>query len=238
MQLNQRHVLITGGSRGLGRALAFAFGARGARVSLVARDAAALAETVAALEGRGVTAHGIVADLLAPDAPARIAGEAAGAHGDIDVLVHNASRLGPTPLLPLLELEPEEVAEVFRVNVLAPFALGRAVLGSMSLRGDGVVVSVSSDAAVEAYPTWGAYGASKAAQDHLHRVWATELEEAGVRVHVVDPGEMDTAMHAAALPEADPATLRDPADVAAGIVRLVADPAPAQGVRSHIEVAS
>jgi NAD(P)-dependent dehydrogenase (short-subunit alcohol dehydrogenase family) len=91
----------------------------------------------------------------------------------------------------------------------------------MVLRGRGVVVHVSSDAATSAYPRWGSYGVSKAALDHLNRVWAAELEGTGVRFVSVDPGEMNTRMHADALPEADPATLADPSRVAARIVSLV-----------------
>jgi NAD(P)-dependent dehydrogenase (short-subunit alcohol dehydrogenase family) len=91
----------------------------------------------------------------------------------------------------------------------------------MALRGSGVVVHVSSDAAVEPYPRWGAYGISKAAQDHLARILGAELADTGVRVLAVDPGEMDTAMHAAAIPEADRATLQRPADVAKRIAALI-----------------
>ena len=100
-------------------------------------------------------------------------------------------------------------------------AIGKAVAGAMALRGRGLVVHVSSDAAVEAYARWGAYGASKAAQDHLGRVLAAELDGTGVRVLSVDPGEMDTEMHAAAMPDADRATLLGPNVVADRIVRLI-----------------
>jgi NAD(P)-dependent dehydrogenase (short-subunit alcohol dehydrogenase family) len=99
----------------------------------------------------------------------------------------------------------------------------------MALRGAGVIVHVSSDAAASAYPRWGAYGISKAAQDHLSRILAAELEGTGVRVFAVDPGEMDTAMHAAAIPDADRASLQRPADVAARIVQMIEDPARAPG---------
>jgi NAD(P)-dependent dehydrogenase (short-subunit alcohol dehydrogenase family) len=108
---------------------------------------------------------------------------------------------------------------VFQVNVLGPIRLARALVGPMVLRGEGLVLTVSSDAAVEAYPGWGAYGASKAALDHAARVWAAELDGTGVRFLSIDPGEMATRMHADALPDADPATLALPEDVA----RIVAD---------------
>jgi NAD(P)-dependent dehydrogenase (short-subunit alcohol dehydrogenase family) len=108
-------------------------------------------------------------------------------------------------------------------NLVGPFRLTKAVAGSMVLRGRGTIVNISSDAAVEAYERWGAYAASKAALDHLTRVWAAELAGTGVRIFGVDPGEMNTRMHAEAMPEADPAALADPARVAARLVALIGD---------------
>ena len=139
------------------------------------------------------------------------------------MLVNAASTLGPTPLPLLLDTECEDFARVLEVNVLGPFRLSKLVLGSMALRGEGVVINVSSDAAVEAYPGWGAYGASKAALDQLGRIWAAELP-GGVRVLTVDPGEMDTRMHADAMPDADRTTLARPEAVAARVVALLRDP--------------
>jgi NAD(P)-dependent dehydrogenase (short-subunit alcohol dehydrogenase family) len=220
------NVLITGASRGLGRALAGALCARGARVVMVARGEAALHDAVETIRAAGGDAHGLVADVGAPDAAARIAGAAAAMVGPIDVVVHNASTLGPVPLRPLAETTDDELAEALAVNLAGAFRLTRALVGSMVARGRGLVLHVSSDAAVEAYPSWGAYGASKAALDHLARIWAAELAGTGVRVLSVDPGEMDTAMHAAAIPEADPATLARPEDVAARLAALIlGDPA-------------
>jgi NAD(P)-dependent dehydrogenase (short-subunit alcohol dehydrogenase family) len=94
----------------------------------------------------------------------------------------------------------------------------------MALRGTGLVVHISSDAAVEAYARWGAYGVSKAALDHLNRSFAAELADTGVRFVSIDPGEMNTAMHAAAMPEADPSTLAQPEAIASKIARLIAEP--------------
>ena len=108
------------------------------------------------------------------------------------------------------------------MNLVGPFRLTKAIAGSMVLRGRGTIVNISSDAAVEAYERWGAYGASKAALDHLTRIWAAELDGTGVRVLAVDPGEMNTAMHAQAMPDADPSSLADPARVAAQIVAWLA----------------
>ncbi len=136
-------------------------------------------------------------------------------------MVNNASELGPTPLRPLLDTECEALERVLAVNVVGPFRLAKALGGSMALRRHGAIVNVCSDAAVNAYAGWGAYSTSKAALDQLGRVLAVELAEPGVRDLSVDPGEMDTAMHRAALPEADPATLSAPPVVAARLVELL-----------------
>lgn len=147
--------------------------------------------------------------------------------GRVDALIHNASSLGPVPLRPLSDTSDGDFERAFATNVTGVFRLTRAVIGSMVNRGRGLLVTVSSDAAVEAYPTWGAYGASKAALDHLARVWAAELSGTGVRVFAVDPGEMDTEMHTDADPEADPASLQRPEVVAAQIAHLIEDEASA-----------
>jgi NAD(P)-dependent dehydrogenase (short-subunit alcohol dehydrogenase family) len=222
MLIDGAAILVTGGSRGLGAALGGELARRGARVVLVARGAEALDKTLGAIRGAGGEAHGLVADVADPEGAYRIAGAAAALVGPIDVLVHNASELGPTPLRSLLDTQPSDFARVLGANLLGPHRLTRAVLGGMVVRGRGLVVHVTSDASTEAYPRWGAYGVSKAALDHLGRIWAAETVETGVRFLTVDPGEMRTAMHAAALPEADPATLADPADVARRIADLVA----------------
>jgi NAD(P)-dependent dehydrogenase (short-subunit alcohol dehydrogenase family) len=150
--------------------------------------------------------------------------------GPIELLVQNASTLGPVPLRPLLDTDCEDLERALQVNLVGPFRLGKIVAGAMALRGSGTIVHVSSDAAVEAYPEWGAYSASKAAFDHLGRIWARELEGSGVRFLMIDPGEMDTRMHADAIPSADPATLARPKDVAEAFVRILASDA-ASGTR-------
>ena len=228
MDIRNTASLVTGGGRGLGRALGHALAAAGSRVVLVARDAGEIDRAVAAIRAAGGTAFGIAADVAAKDAVYAIAGQAAALAGPIDILINNASSLGPTPLPLLLDTECEDLEQVLAVNLVGPFRLTKAVAGAMALRGRGVVINVSSDAAVEAYPRWGAYGASKAALDHLSRIWAAELAGTGVHVLSVDPGEMDTAMHAAAIPDADRSTLADPADVAIRIVDIIrrADSAP------------
>jgi len=226
MKLQDTATLITGASLGLGRALALALGRAGARLVLVARDTSRLDEAVAAVRQTGGTAFGIAADVGDKQAIHRIAFEAAALVGPIDLLINNASTLGPTPLPLLLDTECEDFERVLQVNLLGPFRLTKLLAGSMALRRsgafDGLVVNISSDAGVEAYPRWGAYGVSKAALDHLTRIWAAELEGAGVRFLSVDPGEMDTRMHAEAMPDADPKALASAADIAARIIALIA----------------
>lgn len=229
MELEGAGCLITGGSRGLGLALASALGRAGARVALVARDAAAVDHAVAGLRAQGVFAHGLAADVADRDAVYALAGAAATLVGPIELVVHNASTLGPTPLRLLLDTDCEDLERVLAVNLVGPFRLTKVIAGHMALRGRGAIVHVSSDAAVSAYPRWGAYGASKAAQDQLSRVLAAELAGSGVRVLAVDPGEMDTEMHRAAMPEADPAELERPERVAARIVSMIRDEVRAPG---------
>ena len=212
---------MTGGSRGLGAALGVALTARGARVVLVARERGPLDETVARIRAAGGEAHALAEDIGDKTAIHRIAGAAAALVGPIDLLVHNASTLGPVPLRLLLDTDCEDLERTLAVNLVGPFRLTKAVAGPMVLRGRGTVVHVSSDAATSAYPRWGAYGVSKAALLHLNAIWAAELEGTGVRFLSVDPGEMNTQMHVDAIPDADPATLADPADVAARIVAQV-----------------
>ena len=225
MQIRGTGALVTGASRGLGRALAEVLAAKGARVAMVARDAAPLADAVATIRARGGIAHAIAADIADKQAVHRIAGQAQALVGELGIVVHDASTLGPVPLRLLLDTECEDLAAVLETNLIGPFRLTKIVAGAMALRGDGVVVHISSDAAVEPYPRWGAYGVSKAAQDHLSRIFAAELADTGVRVLAVDPGEMDTKMHADAVPDADRASLQRPADVAARIVEMIEDAA-------------
>ena len=213
--------MITGASKGLGAALAAEMARLGARVALVARGAAELEAVAARIRAQGGEAHALPADVGNKRAIHAIAGAAAAVAGPIDVLIHNASTLGPIPLRLLLDIECEDLTAVLETNLIGPFRLTRVIAGAMALRGSGLIVHVSSDAAAAAYPRWGAYGVSKAALDHLNRSWAVEVPE--VRFFSVDPGEMDTDMHAAAVPEANRATLARPQDVARRIARMIVD---------------
>lgn len=231
MELKGMSALVTGASRGLGRALAEELGRRGARIVLVARSEPELSEVVHGIRKGGGEAHALAADVSRKQDTYAIAGAAAALVGPVDLLVHNASALGPTPLRLLLDTECEDLQTVLETNVVGPFRLSRAVAGSMALRKTGTIVHISSDASVNAYARWGAYSVSKAALDHLSRIWAEELWERGVRVLSIDPGEMDTTMHGLAIPDADRATLARPDDVAARIVELLSDQSVVSGSR-------
>jgi NAD(P)-dependent dehydrogenase (short-subunit alcohol dehydrogenase family) len=216
-------VAITGGTSGLGLALVQALSARGARVAFIARDAARVRRLAQDLPGT----HGIVGDIARRDDIHPIALQVGAALGGLDVLVNNASSLGPVPLALLADTECEDLEAALAANLLGPFRLGKALLGALAASArtgaQSLVINISSDAAVTPYPGWGAYGASKAALHHLSRIWDAELREHGVRVFSVDPGDMDTPLHALAVPDADPATLQRPADAARTIVALIAN---------------
>jgi len=215
-------VAVTGGTSGLGLALVEAFAARGDRVAFVARDAGRVARVARAVAG----SHGIVGDVAKKEDAHPIALQIGGALGGLDVLIHNASSLGPVPLALLADTACEDFEAALAVNVLGPFRLTKALLGLLATsardsRGDGrraVIVNVTSDAAVTPYAGWGAYGASKAALLHMSRIWHDELAPHGVAVVAVDPGDMDTPLHAAAVPDADRSTLKSPAEAAREIV--------------------
>jgi len=224
---NGLRVAITGGTSGLGLALVRELLGRGALVAFVARGRDRVAR--AAAENPG--AHGIVGDVSAKDDIHPIAIQIVGELGGIDVLVNNASDLGPTPLKLLADTDCEELERALATNLVGPFRLTKALLGALAAsardRGGAVVLNVSSDAAVNAYPSWGAYGASKAGLRHLSDIWNAELADAGVRVLSVDPGDMDTPLHAMAVPDADPATLKRPEDAARELADFLAAALPA-----------
>jgi len=221
-QLHGTVALVTGASRGLGRAIAIAFAREGAAIAICARGQADLDATADACRALGADVLAVAADVADPAGRERLIALALDRFGRVDVLVNNASTLGPTPLPLLADTDPEAFEEVVRVNLTAPFMLARSLVGGMLMRGSGLVVNVSSDAAVNGYPGWGAYSAAKAGLDALSRVWAAEAQGFGVTVVSVDPGDMDTEMHRAALPDDDPAQLARPEDVAEAFVRLAA----------------
>jgi NAD(P)-dependent dehydrogenase (short-subunit alcohol dehydrogenase family) len=213
-------VAITGGTSGLGLALVRELRQRGAQVAFVARGSDRV-ERVARAEG----AHGIVGDVSLKEDIYPMAMQIVGELGGLDVLVNNASDLGPTPLRLLADTECEDFDRALATNVLGPFRLTKAFLGSLAASARegraAAVVNISSDAAINAYPNWGAYGASKAALHHMSRIWDDELSGVGVRVLSIDPGDIDTPLHAAAVPDADRSALQRPEDAARKLVMRV-----------------
>jgi len=226
VQLRDRVALITGASRGLGREIARLYGRRGARLVLVARGEPALRKVAEDLS-RMTEVLAVAAD-VSEDAEGIVAASLE-RFGRIDVLINNASELGPSPM-PQLEAYPwDALLRVFRINAVAPLHLVQLVLPQMKARGEGVIINVTSDAGVQAYPGWGGYGASKAALEHLSRVLAAELEGTGIRVYVVDPGDMNTQMHRDAEPGVDLSHLPGPEIAAPAFVRLVEEETAAFG---------
>jgi NAD(P)-dependent dehydrogenase (short-subunit alcohol dehydrogenase family) len=215
-----RVALITGASRGLGLEIARLYAQRGLRLVLTARDPTPLQR--AADELAQVTDVVALEGDVADRAHAmRLVAAGRDRFGRIDVLINNASELGPSPMPELERMPLDAFDSVLRVNVEAPLSLTQLVLPGMRARRSGLIVNVTSDAGVQAYPTWGGYGASKAALEHLSRVLAAELEGSGIRVFVVDPGDMDTAMHRAAEPGVDLSHLPGPDAVAPAFVQLL-----------------
>jgi NAD(P)-dependent dehydrogenase (short-subunit alcohol dehydrogenase family) len=215
-------VAITGGTSGLGLALVRELLGRGARVAFVARTR----ERVERVAREEAGAHGIVGDVSSKEDIYPIAVQVVGELGGLDVLINNASDLGPVPLAMLSDTECEDLERAFATNVVGPFRLTKALMGALAAsarEGRGaVVLNISSDAALNPYPGWGAYGASKAALHQLTRIWGEEHEADGVCFLSLDPGDMDTPMHAAAMPDADPSTLKRPEEAARELADAVA----------------
>ncbi len=219
--LNGLRVAITGGTSGLGLALVETLHDRGAAVAFVARHD----DRVREVARQHVGTHGITGDVSEKDATYPIAMQITAALGGLDVLINNASSLGPVPLELLADTDCEDLEAALATNVVGPFRLTKALLGALSASARtgrrALVLNITSDAAVTPYAGWGAYGTSKAALLHMSRIWDQELEAHGVRVKAIDPGDMDTPLHALAVPDADPADLKQPAESAQEIVELI-----------------
>ena len=219
--------IVTGGSRGFGLALTGALVEKGWDVVIDGRDRPSLD---AAARRLGPRAHAVPGDVADPRHREAIVGEARRL-GGLDLLVNNAGSLGPTPLPPVRDLAPEALVDLLRVNVAAPLALIGAALPLLEASpSGGAIVNITSDAAVEAYEGWGAYGASKAALEQLSRVLAVEVPE--VRVWWFDPGDMRTEMHQAAFPGEDISDRPRPEAVAPAMLRLLGSRPPSGRVRA------
>ncbi len=205
--------LITGASRGLGLAAARALTARGWSLIADARGGDELTAALAGLPG----ALSLPGDVTDPRHQAELAA-AAGRLGRLDLLVNNASRLGPSPQPPLHRYPLAELRLVYETDVLAPLALIQLLAAPLAAAG-GTIVNVSSDAAREAYPGWGGYGSAKAALDQLTAILAAE--QPGLRCYSFDPGDMRTDLHQQAFPGEDISDRPDPGPAAAALLRLV-----------------
>jgi NAD(P)-dependent dehydrogenase (short-subunit alcohol dehydrogenase family) len=214
--------IVTGASRGLGLALTLALVERGWRLVVDARDGDALERAVGELDG----VIAIAGDVADPDHRGRLV-EAAG--GRVDLLVNNASVLGPTPLPLLRDYDLDALRRVYEVNVLAPLALVQLALPHFA--DDARVVNLSSDAAVEAYETWGGYGSSKAALAHLTAILAAENPE--VRAYAVDPGDMRTQMQQDAFPDEDISDRPPPEQTVPGLLALIEGDLPSGTYRAR-----
>jgi NAD(P)-dependent dehydrogenase (short-subunit alcohol dehydrogenase family) len=234
VDLKQLRIAITGGTSGLGLALVRQLAARGAHVAFLARTARAV-ERIA----NETSAYGIVGNVGRKQDIYPIALQVTGNLGGLDALINNASVLGPTPLALLADTQCEELEEALTVNLLGPFRLCKALFGALSASariGRGaVVINISSDAAITPYSGWGAYGASKAALRHLTAIWAEEAKSEGICFLSLDPGDMDTPLHALAVPDADRTTLKRPDDAALEIIGSLIAALPSQAIRQVVE---
>lgn len=218
MPKNSPVAVITGASRGLGAALATELARRGWLLVLDARSAWEAPPGAVAVAG----------DVTDPSHRERLAREARRL-GGADLLVNNASTIGASPLPGLAEIRIETLDDILFTNVVAPVAMTQLLLPQL-VASRGRVLNVSSDAAVEAYPTWGGYGASKAALDHVSRVLAEE--QPAIKVYAVDPGDMRTQMHQAAFPGEDISDRPEPETVVPALLRLIAGDLPSGRYRA------
>lgn len=219
--------LLTGASEGLGRALARSLAADGWSLAIDARRPGPLAEAADELALVSAAVRAVVGDVADPRHRADLV-RAARSLGPIDLLVNNASALGPSPLPRLRDLAVADLEAILRVNVVAPLALVKEALPALAP--GAAIVNISSDASVEPYETWGGYGSSKAALDHLSRVLAAE--EPGLRVWAFDPGDMRTRMHQAAFPGEDIGDRPLPETVVPALRRLVVERPPSGRFRA------
>lgn len=226
-RLKGKYILITGASEGLGRQLAIDFAKNGAAgVALVARNLSKLQAVHEAIDSIAPNTDVVLiqADLSDLTRAEHVVGLTMNAFkGKLDVLVNNASTLGPTPMPLLVDYPLSGFETVLKTNLLAPFLLIQKALPALIANSGGSIINVTSDAGINGYPGWGAYGISKFGIEGLSQTWAAELESTGVRVNWVDPGNMNTAMHRAAEPDEDPAQWADPAQVSDLFVYLASD---------------
>ncbi|GGB70134.1 SDR family NAD(P)-dependent oxidoreductase [Fictibacillus barbaricus] len=215
-------VMITGASKGLGKALTQYFAKEGYNLAICARNESAIEDVKKEAEQLGADVLAVSADMSRAKDVERFVALTEEYFGKIDVLINNASILGPSPMPYLLDYPEQDFEEVLRVNTIGPFLVTRRVLPIMLQKQQGSIINITSEAGATGYAGWGAYGISKFALEGLTETWADEVSESGVRVNMVDPGEMDTDMHALAVPDCD-YDLAKPEDITAVFGYLASD---------------
>ena len=220
--MQNKVVMITGASRGLGKALTLAFAEAGAKLAICSRSEEKLIKVKDQAESLGAEVLAVTADMSEKRDVERFVSLAEDCYGKIDVLINNASILGPSPMPLLADYPDEEFAEVIRVNVGTAFFVTKRVLPGMLVRNEGSIINVTSAAGHVGYAGWGAYGVSKFAVEGLTQTWADELSATNIRINMIDPGEMDTEMHQMAVPDCD-YPLAKPEDVVGTFLYLASE---------------
>ena len=220
--MQNKVVMITGASRGLGKALTLAFAEAGAKLAICSRSEEKLIKVKDQAESLGAEVLAVTADMSEKRDVERFVSLAEDCYEKIDVLINNASILGPSPMPLLADYPDEEFAEVIRVNVGTAFFVTKRVLPGMLVRNEGSIINVTSEAGHVGYAGWGAYGVSKFAVEGLTQTWADELSATNIRINMIDPGEMDTEMHQMAVPDCD-YPLAKPEDVVGTFLYLASE---------------
>ncbi|PLT27993.1 SDR family NAD(P)-dependent oxidoreductase [Peribacillus deserti] len=220
--LKNKIVMITGASKGLGKALALEFASKGAHLAICARHEEELLKVKEEAHAFGIKVLAVTADVAESRDVERFTALAEDYFGRIDVLINNASILGPGPIPNLLDYPEEDYVQVLRVNAVSPFLVTKRVLPGMLQRNNGSIINVTSEAGHTGYAGWGAYGISKFALEGMTETWADEVSGTRVRINTVDPGEMNTGMHELAVPHCD-YELADPKDTVPVFVYLASD---------------
>lgn len=221
MKLKEKVALVTGGSRGIGKAVAAAYAREGAEVVVTARDLGGLEAAAKEIRNSGGRVVALQSDVADRHQVKNLAKEINRRFGRLHVLLNNASLLGPR--VPILEYPEEEWEAVMAVNLNGPFFVIKACLPLMTAGGEGSIINVSSGVGRIGKPRWGAYAASKFGLEGLTQVLAAELQPLHIRVNAVNPGGTRTTMRAAAYPEEDPLTLPTPEEITPVFVYLASD---------------
>lgn len=220
-KLAGKSALVTGGSRGIGKSIAMSYAQEGARVLICARNEEDLERAGEEARRQGCEVYGVAADVGELDGARRIASAALERFGAVDILVNNASLLGPR--VSIAEYPLASWQEVMRVNVDGPFIVTREVLQSMIPRRRGSIINISSGVGRAGKARWGAYSVSKFALEGFTQVLAEELKDCGIRVNSLNPGPTRTGMRALAYPEEDPLTLPRPEEIMKAFLYLASD---------------